>query len=140
MVKLLSSQMRKAARGTLLDVNKSPTNRIRMGVMGEICSPTFWLVAGTSGLARSILAAFPDAKINLVMVGSGKYLKNALEWTKSTPGVTVHSNLHANSNSNSKNRSKFYSSTSGYDDQVWPYVIKYAQHGDFIWNVASDTF
>ena len=38
------------------------------------------------------------------------------------------------------NRAKYYKSTSGYDDRIWPYVKEYAKNGDFVWNVGADEF
>ncbi len=130
MVNILSEQIKKASKRTILENYKNPS---------------FWLVVGTGGVARSIKKTFPDATLYLLFVG--KYDPDTIFWTRQTKGIIV---LNGNpdfpidtniSNENIKsNRELYYNSTSGYDDRIWKFVKKYAKNGDFIWNVAADNF
>ena len=101
-----------------------------------------WLVAGSGGIAMSILKAFPNAKLFLYLTGSGRYRKIVNEWGRKEKNVTILDNdkVLNESNINKKNRSKYYSSVKNYDDMIWPYVKKYGKDGDFIWNVSSDDY
>ena len=127
MPELLSKQLKKASKNTILDSVR------------KINKPTFWLVAGTSGIAQSLVKAFPNSNINILLVGGGKYLDESLKWLKSQKNVVILSN-ELNKEELRTNRAKYYKSTSGYDDRIWPYVKEYAKDGDFIWNVGADEF
>jgi hypothetical protein len=124
MPQLLSKQLVKASKNTIL------------GVSGK---KTFWLVAGTSGIAQSIVRAFPDSIINILLVGGGKYLEESMKWLKSQKNVVILSN-ELDKEELRNNRAKYYKSTSGYDDRIWPYVKAYGKDGDFVWNVGADEF
>jgi hypothetical protein len=123
MPELLSKQLKKASKNTILDGDKK----------------AFWLVAGTSGIAQSLVKAFPNSNINILLVGGGKYLNESLKWLKSQKNVVILSG-ELNKEELRNNRSKYYKSTSGYDDRIWPYVKEYAKDGDFVWNVGADEF
>jgi hypothetical protein len=123
MPELLSKQLKKASKNTILDGDKK----------------AFWLVAGTSGIAQSLVKAFPNSNINILLVGGGKYLDESLKWLKSQKNVVILSN-ELNKEELRNNRAKYYKSTSGYDDRIWPYVKEYAKDGDFVWNVGADEF
>lgn len=127
MVELLSKQIKKASICTIMEKN----NNLRI-----------WLVAGSGGIAMSILKAFPNAKLFLYLTGSGRYRKIVNEWGRKEKNVTILDNdkVLNESNINKKNRSKYYSSVKNYDDMIWPYVKKYGKDGDFIWNVSSDDY
>ncbi len=134
MVNILSEKIKYASEGTVLE---------------NIKKPRIWLVIGSSGVARSLKKAFPNCVLYGLLVGGGKYYKNALEWCKKTKDVIVLNDnekytidkLNKLSNKNiEEERIKYYDSTSGYDDQIWLYVKKYGKEGDFIWNVASDNY
>ena len=124
MPELLAKQLKKASRNTILDGDKKKT---------------FWLVAGTSGIAQSLVKAFPNSNINILLVGGGKYLEESMKWLKSQKNVVILSN-ELNKEELRTNRAKYYKSTSGYDDRIWPYVKQYAKDGDFVWNVGADEF
>jgi hypothetical protein len=124
MPELLSKQLKKASKNTVLD---------------DVSKKAFWLVAGTSGIAQSLIKAFPNCNINILLVGGGKYLEQSLKWLKSQKNVVILSN-ELNKEELRTNRAKYYKSTSGYDDRIWPYVKEYAKDGDFIWNVGADEF
>jgi hypothetical protein len=127
MPELLSKQLKKASKNTILEANN------------KINKPTFWLVAGTSGIAQSLVKAFPNSNINILLVGGGKYLDESMKWLKSQKNVVILSN-ELNKEELRTNRVKYYKSTSGYDDRIWPYVKEYAKDGDFVWNVGADEF
>lgn len=130
MVNILSNQIKKASKKTILENYKNPS---------------FWLVAGTAGIARSIKKAFPDATLYLLFVG--KYEPDTILWTRQTKGIIVLNgnpdypiNTDISNEDIKSNRELYYNSTSGYDDRIWKYVKKFAKNGDFIWNVAADNF
>ena len=116
--------MKKASKNTILEGHNKKT---------------FWLVAGTSGIAQSLVKAFPNSNINILLVGGGKYLDESLKWLKNQKNVVILSN-ELNKEELRTNRAKYYKSTSGYDDRIWPYVKEYAKDGDFVWNVGADEF
>jgi hypothetical protein len=127
MPELLSKQLKKASKNTILEGNN------------KINKPTFWLVAGTSGIAQSLVKAFPNSNINILLVGGGKYLETSMKWLKTQKNVVILS-TDLNKEELRTNRAKYYKSTSGYDDRIWPYVKEYAKDGDFVWNVGADEF
>jgi len=135
MIELLSKQIKKASKGTLLDLNRmnlSVNNKIRI-----------WCVAGSGGIVASIHKAFPEAQLFIYLVyGGGSYSKKVVEWASKNNVVIVnHSKEFSNVNNyNVNDRKKYYSSVEHYDDLIWPYVKKYGKDGDFIWNVASDDY
>ena len=134
MPKLLSKQLIKASKNTILeDLSKKEDKSDKSK------KPTFWLVAGTSGIAQSLVKAFPDSNIKILLVGGGKYLEESLKWLKSQKNVVILSK-ELNKEELRTNRAKYYKSTSGYDDRIWPYVKEYAKDGDFVWNVGADEF
>lgn len=129
MIELLSKQIKKASKDTLLDNSKND-KEIRI-----------WCVAGSGGIVGAIRKAFPYAQIFIYLVYSGGiYSKKVITWAeKENITILNHSEKYKNvGNYNVKNRKKYYSSVENYDDLIWPYIKKYAHDGDFIWNVASD--
>lgn len=134
MPELLSKQLKKASKNTILeDLSKKDKDK------NNTINPTFWLVAGTSGIAQSLVKAFPNSNINILLVGGGKYLDESMKWLKSQKNVVILSK-ELNKEELRTNRAKYYKSTSGYDDRIWPYVKEYAKDGDFVWNVGADEF
>ena len=126
MINLLSKQMVKAAKNTLL---------------GNCISPRIWLVTGSGGIAMSILKAFPTAYLFILLTGGGKYKNKVYEWAKENKRVTIIKNENKlNSKEERNNRHLYYSSVKNYDDLIWPYIKKYAKDDDFIWNIASDDY
>jgi hypothetical protein len=123
MIDLLSKQIKKAAKKTILENNKNPV---------------FWCVAGSGGIVQSLYKAFPHGYFNIFLTGSGRYKKKVLEWSKSKNNVKILKDEFTSNNL--KNRKNYYSTVQNYDDYIWPYVKKYAKNGDFIWNVASDDY
>ena len=135
MPELLSKQLKKASKNTILeDLSKKDKDK-----GDKTNKPTFWLVAGTSGIAQSLVKAFPRSNIKILLVGGGKYLDESMKWLKSQKNVVILSN-ELNKEELRTNRPKYYKSTSGYDDRIWPYVKEYAKDGDFVWNVGADEF
>ena len=130
MIELLSKQIKKASKDTLLDNMNRNNKKIRI-----------WCVAGSGGIVGAIHKAFPEAQLFIYLVyNSGIYTKKVIEWAKKE-NITIlnYSKEYKNvGNYNVHNRKKYYSSVENYDDLIWPYIKKYAHDGDFIWNVASD--
>jgi len=147
MPNLLSKQLIKASKKTILEdlsKKKDKSDNNTSTITSTITStstkkPTFWLVAGTSGIAQSLVKAFPSCNIKILLVGGGKYLEESMKWLKSQKNVHILSK-ELNKEELRTNRSKYYKSTSGYDDRIWPYVKEYAKDGDFVWNVGADEF
>jgi hypothetical protein len=122
MINLLSKQIVKASKNTLLDeLNKE--NRLRI-----------WLVAGSGGIAMALKKAFPNSTLYLLLTGAGNYKQNVIEWAKGKNVFILNDDLPI------IDSSKYYSSVKNYDDLIFPYVIKYGKNDDFIWNVASDDY
>jgi len=116
MINMLAKQIVKASKNTILSDN----TRI-------------WLVSGSGGIAMAISQAFPNAKLFLLLTGAGKYKQRIIEWSKINKNIVLikPENLI-------NNIDKYYKSVKDYDDLIFPYVEKYGQDNDFIWNVASD--
>jgi hypothetical protein len=136
MIELLSKQIKKASKGTILDstIRIKEKNRINEKVR-------IWCVAGSGGIAGAIRKAFPDAEMFIYLVyDGGIYTKKVIEWAmKENITILNNSDKYKNvGNYNFNDRKKYYSSVREYDDLIWPYVKKYGKDGDFIWNVASD--
>jgi hypothetical protein len=62
-----------------------------------------------------------------------------MKWLKSQKNIVILSN-ELNKEELRTNRAKYYKSTSGYDDRIWPYVKEYGKDGDYVWNVGADEF
>lgn len=126
MTDLLSKQMKKSSKNTILENYKNPR---------------IWLVTGSGGIAISISKAFPNATLLLLLTGGGKYKKAVYEWAKNKKNIIIIKNENNLNNKNERtNRHLYYSSVEDYDDLIWPYIKKYALENDFIWNIASDEF
>jgi len=123
MIDLLSKQIIKASKDTILDKHKNPV---------------FWLVSGSGGIVQSLYKAFPHGYFNIYLTGSGMYKKNVIIWAKSKNNVKILKEEFGLNNL--KNRKNYYSTVQDYDDFIWPYVKKYAKDDDFIWNIASDDY
>ena len=112
MIDLLSKQIKKASKNTVLEeLNKQNNLRI-------------WLVAGSGGIAMSIKKAFPNSVLFLLLTGGGEYKNNVIKWAKSQNNVTILNN----NNLPNINVKKYYSSVKNYDDLIIPYVIKYGKN------------
>jgi hypothetical protein len=130
MINILSKQIQKASKNTILDNFKS--NKFR-----------FWLVAGSGGIVMSLFKAFPNSIFFIYLTGSGIHKKNVIKWAnqhKDRVNIIKPEKYLNNSNIYKNNINKYYSSVKNYDDKIWPYIKKYAQNGDFIWNISSDKY
>jgi hypothetical protein len=125
MINLLSKQIKKASKNTILE-ELNNKNKLRI-----------WLVAGSGGISMALKKAFPNSILFLLLTGSGSYKQNVIEWSKKEKNIVILNNNHNLSNIDS---TKYYSSVKNYDDLIFPYVIKYGKNEDFIWNVASDDY
>ena len=124
MVNLLSNKIIESSKNSILQNNKN----IRI-----------WLVSGTAGIAQSIFLAFPNCFLFIYLSGGGKHIKKVMEWIKNNKNITIINNNEKYDVSNIENDYKnYYESVENYDSLIWPYVKKYAEDGDFIWNIASD--
>jgi hypothetical protein len=139
MPELLSKQLKKASKNTILEDLSKKRDKSDKDKDNKTNKPTFWLVAGTSGIAQSLVKAFPNSNINILLVGGGKYLDESMKWLKSQKNIVILSN-ELNKEELRTNRAKYYKSTSGYDDRIWPYVKEYGKDGDYVWNVGADEF
>lgn len=123
--------------GNMTDLLSKQIKRASKNIIPE--NARIWLVAGSGGIAMSILKAFPTAKLFIYLTGHGKHKKSVIDWANSEENVTI---IKPMNNKNEKelisNRHLYYSSVADYDDLIWPYVKKYALDGDFIWNIASE--
>jgi hypothetical protein len=119
MINLLSKQIKKASKNTILEENKNPR---------------IWLVSGSGGIAMSIKKAFPNAFLYILLTGGVKYKKKIKEWSKKEKNVEIIIN------ENFQNILNYYPSVKNYNDLIFPYINKYSKCGDFIWNVSSDEF
>ncbi len=134
MIDLLSKQIKKASKGTILDLKNNSSKRI-------------WLVAGSGGILQALYKAFPKNQYYVYLTGGGSYKKEVLKFIKTQKKEGKEANIFIvndwkiNSNPDNLNRSKMkYPSIIDYDYLVYPYVNKYGRDGDFIWNVAADDF
>lgn len=124
MINLLSMQIKEALKNTILDNKKQPR---------------IWLVSGSGGIAMSILKAIPTAHLFVLQTGGERYKQIVYEWSKDKENVTLIQNEEL-IKYDRDDRKLYYSSVTNYDDLIFPYVKKYAQNDDFIWNVASEDF
>ena len=120
MTDLLAKQIRKAAKNIITDNSR------------------IWLVSGSGGIAMSIKKAFPNIKLFIYPTGGYKYKRKVIEWAKKEKGVVILKEMNMKEFVN--DRPSYYSSVSGYDDLIFPYIKKYALDNDFIWNIASDDY
>lgn len=118
MIDLLSKQIIKATK-------KSKIEKIKKRI---------WLVSGSGGIAMSIKKAYPEVELNILLTGGYKYKKRIIEWAKTTKNVKIIENEEL------KKKFNYYSSVKNYNDLIIPYIEKYAEDNDIIWNVSSDDF
>jgi 1-aminocyclopropane-1-carboxylate deaminase/D-cysteine desulfhydrase-like pyridoxal-dependent ACC family enzyme len=123
MIKLLSKQIKKAIKNTIL---KNSTNT------------RIWLVSGSGGIAMSIHKALPKATLFIKLTGGYKYKKKVYDWAKNKDNIFILNDEFDKDKNNDSHL--YYSSVKNYDDLIFPYVKKYGNENDFIWNVASDDF
>ncbi len=125
MVNLLAKQIKKASIGTIM---KNNNKKYRI-----------WCVAGSGGIVHALSLAFPKSEFHIYLTGGGGYRKKVIDWSKKHNNITILNDL-PELKYNYNDRKKYYSSVREYDDLIWPYVKKYAQDGDIIWNVSSDDY
>lgn len=121
MISILSKQIKKAIKETILE---------------KIKKPRIWLVAGSGGILMSIAEAIKDCKIFVYLTGGGKYIKRVVNYIKeSKKDITILNKF----NKSIDYTNHYYDSIYKYDDQIIPYLKKFGKTGDFVWNVASDS-
>jgi len=125
MVNLLSKQIKKASKNTILENNNKQYR--------------FWCVAGSGGIIEALTLTFPNSLFFIYLTGSGSYRKKVIDWTKHNKNIHI---LKENEQLkyNYENRKKYYSSVKEYDDLIWSYIKKYGKNDDIIWNVSSDDY
>jgi hypothetical protein len=126
MVELLSKQIKKAMKNTLLS---------------KIKNPRIWLVTGSGGILMSLHKALPNAHFIVLLSGAWKYKKIIIDWSSEFNNIEILQNEPSlNDKEKRLNRKMYYSSVEDYDDIIWPYVKKFAKSDDFIWNISSDDY
>ena len=126
MINLLSIQIKKAIKNN----NNFKSKNIRI-----------WLVAGSGGILMSLVKALPNATFFVLLTGGGKYIDMVKQYIAQNKNnkknnISIINGLDISGVIN--NSDKYYESVKGYDNQIFPYVKKYAKDGDYIWNVGSD--
>ena len=116
MINLLSKQIKKATKNTSIETMKK----------------RIWLVSGSGGIAMSIKKAYPDCELFILLKSTSKYSKRIIEWAKN------EKNVHIIKNEKLIKKKNNYSFVKNYNDLIVPYIEKYAQNNDIIWNVSSD--
>ena len=97
---------------------------------------TIWVVSGSGGIAQALSVAFPQAFFGVFMTGGDKYKDNVRLWAKNKDNVILIENLDFLPEvQNDK-----YDTVRNYDDYIYKYVYYFAVSGDYIFNVAADTF
>jgi hypothetical protein len=125
MIHILSQQIKKASKRTMLWKMYQNKNKI----------VRIWMVSGSGAIAMALHKAFPEAKIFLYLTGGGSHKEKVLTWIQKTKNVIEIKKENLINDCN-----KYYHSVKDYDDLVWPYVKKYGQSNDFIWNIAADDY
>ena len=124
MINLLSKQIKKSFKVDGFNT----MSKIRM-----------WLVAGSGGILMALVKALPNAHFFVLLTGGGKYFSKLSETIKLHTNITVINNYKIEKYEiDDINYHKYYESVRGYDSQIFPYVKKYGENNDFIWNVGSD--
>jgi len=115
---MMSEQMRKAMKGTVLQTVKKPR---------------IWLVAGSGGIMMSINKSM-DCILFVYLTGGGRYYERVMEYINNHDNIfIVNRDVQLPKTNNS-----YYNTVKNYDDQIIPYVEEFGQDGDFIWNVGSE--
>jgi hypothetical protein len=114
----------------LLKQISAAVERANDDVVNAATTATIWVVAGSGTLARVLQKIFPHAKFSLVEIGRKVYMDD-MDKTRTKIYKTGMS-LYRDSPELPP-----YSSPSTYDAKVWPFVKKYGEPGDIIWNVAA---
>jgi len=126
LIDILSKQIKKAMKNTLLS---------------KIKNPRIWLVTGSGGILMSLHKALPNAYFIILLSGAWKYKKQILDWSSEFNNIEILQNIVSlNLKEERLNRKQYYSSVEDYDDIIWPYVKKFAKSDDFIWNISSDDY
>jgi hypothetical protein len=126
LIDILSKQIKKAMKNTLLS---------------KIKNPRIWLVGGSGGILMSLHKALPNAHFIVLLNGAWKYKKKIIDWSKNFNNIEILQNIALlNKKEERLNRKEYYSSVEDYDDIIFPYVKKFAKDNDFIWNISSDDY
>jgi hypothetical protein len=126
LIDILSKQIKKAMKNTLLSQTKNPR---------------IWLVAGSGGILMSLHKAIPNAYFLVMLKGGFKYKKAIIEWASKFNNIKIfNSNMREHSKDTDLYRKLFYSSIEDYDYLIFPYLFKYSKSGDFVWNISSSDY
>lgn len=120
MINILAKQIKKAS------INTKIINEKNLRI---------WLVSGSGGIAKSIAIAFPDAKLFILPYGGNKYKNKLINWSHYNKNITI---LNETPDLDYSLINNYYKSVTNYDALIFPYVLKFGQDNDYIWNVASD--
>jgi len=98
-----------------------------------------WLVAGSGGIAESIVNAFPKIHLYIYLTGYSTFYYNVVKWAKLQKNVTIlNDNKDYVLDNTINDYYDYYESVEGYDSKIWPYVKQFGKNDDYIWNVNSD--
>lgn len=122
MATMLAIQIRKALKGTKLE--ETINNNI---------VPRIWLVAGSGGIAKGINNAI-RCEMFVYLTGGGRYLQQVKDYISTQTNITIMNDKQVDNTVKT-----YYDTVQGYDDKIIPYVEKYGENGDFIWNVAGES-
>ena len=96
-----------------------------------------WLVVGSGGILMSLYSILDKTtEFFVLLTGGGKYLQQMKNFIKLHRNITVVNSWNINNIVNDYD--KYYKSVKNYDAKIFPYVKKYGNQNDYIWNVASD--
>jgi hypothetical protein len=90
-----------------------------------------WVVVGSGLIMTALHKVFPNAKLLLVQVGK-KIWPDQLKGINNTLYVSPYKFYQ------SMQEIPPYNTLSTYDGKLWPFVLKYGEPGDFIWNTAGN--
>ena len=94
-----------------------------------------WVVAGSGLIFTSLSKIFPTTKLMIVQVG-------AKIWPDQLDGINhelfISEYAFKENISEEFQKTLPYNSLLNYDAKVWPFIVKYGEPGDFIWNTAGN--
>jgi tRNA1(Val) A37 N6-methylase TrmN6 len=128
MIQLLSKKIKEA----ILKTKISPINL-------QEYTGNFWLVAGSGGIVQVLSKVFINNKFYIYLTGGGKYIKKVIDWSNKNKNIIIlNNNKKFKINDSDNDYEKYYSSVKNYDSEIWPYVKKYGNNNDIIWNISDE--
>jgi len=118
------------------------SEQLKLAIPSEIQPQRVWLTVGSGTLLRVLLKLWPNTKFMPVRVGKNlwqdQYTEN--EWIRIGGQERIEKLAAPQKFFESLDDYLMppYPSVRTYDAKLWQQVIKYAEEGDFIWNVAAE--